>query len=56
MAVVNSDGPAIDILASGAIDTERLVPDTCPIDQFPEALAHIRGGQGLKVQVAGTSD
>ena len=55
MAVLNSYGPAIDILSSGAIDTERMVTDTFPIDQFPEALARVRGGQGLKVQVAGTS-
>src|SRR5918996_5466109 len=52
MAVLNSYGPAIDILNSGAIDTERMVTDTFPIDQFPEALARVRGGQGLKVQVA----
>src|SRR5687768_11274193 len=55
MAVLNSYGPAIDILSSGAIDTERMVTDTFPIDQFPEALARVRGGQGLKVQVAGIS-
>jgi 2-desacetyl-2-hydroxyethyl bacteriochlorophyllide A dehydrogenase len=54
MAVLNSYGPAIDILSSGAIDTERMVTDTFPIDQFPEALARVRSGQGLKVQVAGT--
>jgi len=55
MAVLNSYGPAIVILASGAIDTERMVTDTFPIDHFPEALARVRGGQGLKVQVAGTN-
>jgi 2-desacetyl-2-hydroxyethyl bacteriochlorophyllide A dehydrogenase len=55
MAVLNSYGPAIDILSAGAIDTERMVTDTFPIDQFPEALARVRSGQGLKVQVSGTS-
>jgi len=55
MAVLNSYGPAIDILNSGAIDTERMVSDTYTLDQFPEAVAHVRAGKGLKVQVAGTS-
>lgn len=54
MAVLNSYGPAIDILSSGAIDTERMVTDTFPIEQFPEALARVRSGRGLKVQVSGT--
>ena len=27
--------PAIDILSSGAIDTERVVTDSFPINQFP---------------------
>ena len=56
MAVLNSYGPAIDILNSGAIDTERMVSDTYTLDQFPEAVAHVRAGKGMKVQVAGTSD
>ncbi len=55
MAVLNSYGPAIDILASGAIDVDRMVTDTYTLDQFPEAIERVRGGQGLKVQVAGTS-
>jgi hypothetical protein len=32
-----------------------MVTDTFLIDQFPEALARVRSGKGLKVQVAGTS-
>jgi threonine dehydrogenase-like Zn-dependent dehydrogenase len=56
MAVLNSYGPAIDILNSGAIDTERMVSDTYTLDHFPEAVAHVRAGTGLKVQVSGTSD
>jgi threonine dehydrogenase-like Zn-dependent dehydrogenase len=55
MAVLNSYGPAIDIINSGAIDTERMVTDTFTIDEFPAAVAHVRSGKGLKVQVAGTS-
>ena len=55
MAVLNSYGPAIDIIASGAIDTERMVTDTFTLEEFPEAVAYVRSGKGLKVQVAGTS-
>jgi threonine dehydrogenase-like Zn-dependent dehydrogenase len=55
MAVLNSYGPDIDILNSGSIDTERMVSDTYTLDRFPEAVAHVRAGTGLKVQVAGTS-
>jgi 2-desacetyl-2-hydroxyethyl bacteriochlorophyllide A dehydrogenase len=54
MAVLNSYGPAIDILSSGAIDTERMVSDTYTLEEFPAAVAHVRAGKGLKVQVAGT--
>ena len=53
MAVLNSYGPAIDVIASGAIDTEHMVTDTFTLDRFAEAVAHVRGGSGLKVQVAG---
>ena len=35
MAVLNSYGPAIDILNSGCIDTERMVSDTYTLEQFP---------------------
>ncbi len=55
MAVLNSYGPAIDIIASGAIDVDRMVTDTFTLDEFPAALALVRSGQGLKVQVAGTT-
>ncbi len=52
MAVLNSYGPAIDIIAAGAIDTEKMVTHTLPIDQFPEAVELVRRGEGLKVQIA----
>jgi NADPH2:quinone reductase len=55
MSVQNSYGPAIDILAAGAIDADRMVTHTFPIDQFAEAMVAVRSGQGLKVQVAGVS-
>ncbi|MBA3642742.1 MAG: zinc-dependent alcohol dehydrogenase family protein [Chloroflexia bacterium] len=53
MAVLNSYGPAIDILAAGAIDTDKMVTNTFPIDAFPAAVDFVRKGSGLKVQVAG---
>ena len=52
MAVLNSYGPAIDILAAGAVDAGKMVTHTFAIDQFPEALDLVRNGGGLKVQIA----
>jgi 2-desacetyl-2-hydroxyethyl bacteriochlorophyllide A dehydrogenase len=51
MAVLNSYGPAIDVLAAGAVDTERMVTHTFPLEDFAEAVALVRRGEGLKVQV-----
>ncbi len=56
MAVLNSYGPAIDILAAGAVDAEKMVTHTFPLDEFPEAVDFVRKGAGLKVQVAGRKD
>lgn len=52
MAVLNSYGPAIDVLQAGALDTEKMVTHTFPLDQFHEAVATVRRGEGLKVQIA----
>jgi 2-desacetyl-2-hydroxyethyl bacteriochlorophyllide A dehydrogenase len=51
MAVLHSFGPALDLVASGAIDTAPLLTDTLPLEQYPEALDLMRSGAGLKVQV-----
>lgn len=51
MAVLNSYGPAIDLIAAGAIDVAKMVTHTFPIDQFDEAVALVRAGGGLKVQI-----
>lgn len=56
MAVLNSYGPAIEIIAAGAIDVDNMVTDTFTLEEFPEAVAYVRSGQGLKVQVAGTRE
>jgi 2-desacetyl-2-hydroxyethyl bacteriochlorophyllide A dehydrogenase len=52
MAVLNSYGPAVAIVAAGAVDGAKMVTHTLPLDGFPEAVAIARSGAGLKVQVA----
>ncbi|WP_410604557.1 zinc-dependent alcohol dehydrogenase family protein [Amycolatopsis sp. lyj-90] len=51
MAVMNSFGAALDLVADGAVDTGALLTDTLPLEQYPDALALMRSGAGLKVQV-----
>ncbi|WP_326568255.1 zinc-dependent alcohol dehydrogenase family protein [Amycolatopsis rhabdoformis] len=51
MAVLNSYGAALDLVANGYIDTEALITDTLPLEQYPEALTKMRSGSGLKIQV-----
>ena len=51
MAVLNSYGAAVDLMASGAIQTAPLLTDTLSLEKFPEALAMMRAGSGVKIQV-----
>ncbi|WIX79828.1 zinc-dependent alcohol dehydrogenase family protein [Amycolatopsis carbonis] len=51
MAVLNSYGNALDLVSKGFIDTEALITDTLPLEQYPDALAKMRSGSGLKIQV-----
>jgi len=51
MAVLDSFAPAMRMLAAGAIDAERMVTHSFGLEQFDEALATMRGRQGLKVQI-----
>jgi threonine dehydrogenase-like Zn-dependent dehydrogenase len=51
MAVLNSYGPAIDALNAGALDTDKMVTHAFPISEFDEAVATVRRGEGLKVQI-----
>ncbi len=51
MAVLNSYGPAIDVITAGAIDAKKMVTHTFPIAQFAEAVDLVRQGGGLKVQI-----
>jgi len=50
--VLNSFGAALDLVASGAVDTGALITDVLPLEQYPDALAKMRSGTGLKVQVS----
>ncbi|HEX9358265.1 MAG TPA: zinc-binding dehydrogenase, partial [Streptosporangiaceae bacterium] len=52
MAVLNSFGAAADLMAAGTIDTGPLLGPPFALDQFPEALAGVRRGEGIKLQVA----
>jgi threonine dehydrogenase-like Zn-dependent dehydrogenase len=52
MAVLNSFGAAADLMAAGAVDTAPLLSPPFALDQFPGALASVRNGEGIKIQVA----
>jgi NADPH2:quinone reductase len=52
MAVLNSYGPAIDILHAGAVDAAAMVTHTLPLEEFPRAVELFRSGSGLKIQIA----
>jgi 2-desacetyl-2-hydroxyethyl bacteriochlorophyllide A dehydrogenase len=52
MAVLNSYGPAVQVLAGGAVDGRCMVSHTLGLEQFPEAVELVRKGAGLKVQIA----
>ena len=52
MAVLNSFGAAANLMAAGAIDTAPLLGQPFTLAEFPEALASVRAGDGIKVQVA----
>jgi 2-desacetyl-2-hydroxyethyl bacteriochlorophyllide A dehydrogenase len=52
MAVLNSFGAAADLMAAGAVDTAPLLGTPYPLDRFGDALAAVRAGEGIKIQVA----
>jgi 2-desacetyl-2-hydroxyethyl bacteriochlorophyllide A dehydrogenase len=51
MAVLNSYGPAIDIINAGAIDVDKMVTHTFPLADFCHAVELVRRGEGLKIQI-----
>jgi 2-desacetyl-2-hydroxyethyl bacteriochlorophyllide A dehydrogenase len=52
MAVLNSFGAAADLMAAGAIDTAPLLGSPFGLARFADALASVRAGEGIKIQVA----
>jgi 2-desacetyl-2-hydroxyethyl bacteriochlorophyllide A dehydrogenase len=51
MAVLHSFGAALDLVATGAVDTDTLLTHELSLENYPEALELMRSGKGLKVQV-----
>jgi 2-desacetyl-2-hydroxyethyl bacteriochlorophyllide A dehydrogenase len=51
MAVLHSYGPAVDLMAAGAIDTGSMLTHDFPLDGFGDALETVRRGEGVKSQV-----
>ena len=51
MAVLNSYGPAVELVAQGVIDTDTLITHDMSLDEFPQALENVRKGVGLKTQI-----
>src|SRR5437773_89835 len=52
MAVLNSFGAAADLMAAGAVATGPMLGPPFALDQFPDALARVRRGDRIKIQVA----
>jgi 2-desacetyl-2-hydroxyethyl bacteriochlorophyllide A dehydrogenase len=52
MAVLDSFGPAAGLMADGAIDTSPMLGAPYPLEEFGTALAAVRAGEGVKIQVA----
>jgi 2-desacetyl-2-hydroxyethyl bacteriochlorophyllide A dehydrogenase len=48
MAILRSFGPAVSLLASGAVDPRPLLGEPVPLSQWGEAVEHIRRGEGIK--------
>jgi NADPH2:quinone reductase len=48
MAILRSFGPAVGLLASGAVDPRPLLSEPLPLDQWGEAVNRVRTGQGIK--------
>jgi 2-desacetyl-2-hydroxyethyl bacteriochlorophyllide A dehydrogenase len=52
MAVLDSYGAAAELMAAGAVSTAPLLGAPFRLAEFPRALASVRAGEGIKVQVA----
>ena len=47
MAVLHSYGPALELMAAGAIDAKSMLTHDFPLDGFADALANVREGRGV---------
>ena len=52
MAVLHSFGDALHLLAKGAVRTSELLARPRPLDSYAEALEFVKGGNGIKTQLA----
>ena len=52
MAVLHSFGNALSLLAEGRVQAAPLLTHLLPLERFAEALALVRAGEGVKVQVS----
>jgi 2-desacetyl-2-hydroxyethyl bacteriochlorophyllide A dehydrogenase len=51
MAILRSFAPAVELLASGAVDVRPLLSAPLPLEEFGEALDRVRSGRGIKTHV-----
>ncbi len=51
MAVINSYRRAVDLMAAGVIDAERMVSDAFPLSDYARAIDTFRAGTGRKLQI-----
>lgn len=52
MAVLHSFGRAVDLLAAGAVDAEAMISHRLPLESYTDAIAQVRAGDGLKIQLS----
>jgi threonine dehydrogenase-like Zn-dependent dehydrogenase len=51
MAVLNSYGPALQLVANGTVQVDPLIAHGLALGDGPEALEMLRRGDGLKIQL-----
>jgi NADPH2:quinone reductase len=51
MAVLHSYQQAVDLVSGGAINTQGMLTEAFPLEEFVQALSMLRQGKGLKTQI-----
>lgn len=54
MAVCNSFGKARDLVVAGVLDVRSVVTGVRPLEQYDDAIASVRAGEGVKTQLSPT--